>query len=340
MTREQFHMRTTFTPNISKSSGRRSQNRTMIYTAAVALIPALALCACLRIASTPWFLRHDGYPELRSIGYGLTLVHEDCEIVFYGDSSALTAYDPEIVQHMTGMKACNIAENSPVISVAGNYTLDAYLSRNKRPKYLVMMFTPGVFHPTSGWIKGDLPEGVTYLFEFVRGERLRNYILRHPSATLRYATWVGRRLLEDALGRLANANPDDPAKDFGAMRQKRHGIATYPTAAETQCVRTAFHYPASDVHGDAEGVKAARKKYGVEGTQVLINVSPVATCEALQDTFEKVLAGEHDNAFERLPISWFNSQDTHFDATGAAYLSAEAAWQILNRERRSQRGKE
>ena len=303
------------------------------YCLCVAMLPPLALCLLLWVAGTPWFLQHDAYPVLRNIGYELTLDGEDCDVVLYGDSSALTAYDPAVVRRITGMKACNVAEGGTITSMVGNYPLDAYLGRNKRPKYLVMMFTPSIFRPDPQWMSDMKPEGYTYLLQFVRGKRLYHTLLRRPLAALRYASWVGARIVADVLGRLAGENPDDPAKDGGADRRRRHGITTFPLPTETYCVRTAFHYPAWIVRGDPEGVAAVRRKYGVQGTQVIVNVAPVPTCDELQDTYERVLAGEHDNAFEKLPISWFNSEDVHFNATGANYLSAEVAQQILDRER-------
>jgi len=320
-------------PNAGASPhGGRRQSR-VIYSACVAAAPPVVLCLLLWVAGTPWFMDHNAYPELHDIGYGLALRHEDCDVVLYGDSSAMTAYDPDVVGRMTGLKACNVAEGGTITSMVGNYTLDAYLSRNKRPKYLVMMFTPSIFRPDPQWMTDTKPEGYTYLLQFVRGKRLYHTLLRRPLAALRYASWVGGRIIADVLGRLQHTNPDDPAKDLGAERRRRRGIAAYPQPTETECVRTAFHYPAAAMRGDPDGVAAVRRKYGVQGTQVIVNVAPVPACDELQATYETVLAGEHDNAFEKLPISWFNSQDVHFNATGANYLSAEVAQQILDRER-------
>jgi hypothetical protein len=325
----------TVEPSITDVSdnGRRTL---LVYSLSVVLLPLLLLTGQLWVASTPWFMQHNAYPQLRGIGYELTLKHEDCEVVLYGDSSALTAYDPAVVQGMTGMKACNISEGGTITSVVGTYPLDTYLTQNKRPRYLVMMFTPSFFRPNPPWMGGSQPEGYTYLLQFIRDRRLFYCLLRKPWGTLRYVTWVSRQLFADLCGRLQHENPDDPAKDGLLARQRRHGTLTYAQPTQTYCVRTAIHYKAADMHGDPEGVAAARRNYGVDGTEVFVNVAPVPTCDELQDTYEKILAGEHDNRFERLPISWFNNEDVHFNAIGANYLSAEVAQQILEREHRLQ----
>lgn len=284
-------------------------------------------------------MRHDTYPGLRQIGYGTYLRHEDCEVLLYGDSSAMTGLDPGVVERKTGMKACNVAEGSTITGVVGTYPLDVYLSQNKRPRYLVMMLTPSIFRPSPHWVVDPRPEGYTYLLQFVAGKQLFHALLKKPLATFRYAQWVGARLVDDLWGRMAQTNPDDPAKDGGAERRRRHGIFTFPAPTETECWRTALHLNPASFSGDPAGVAEARAKYAIGGTQVFINVAPVPTCDVLQDTYERILAGEHDNVLERLPISWFNSQDVHFNATGADHISAEVALQILQRERISGSGK-
>jgi hypothetical protein len=327
-------MFTSASPVRDPHSNRRHEPRWAAYSVGVVLLPLLLMCFLLWVASTPWFMQHNANPGLRAIGYGLTLVHEDCDVVLYGDSSALTAYDPAIIQSITGLKACNVAEGGTITGVVGTYPLDVYLSRNKRPRYLAMMLTPSIFRPNPQWMEDTKPEGYTYVLQFIRGERLFYCLLRQPLGTVRYASWVGQRLVADFLGRVEGTNPDNPAKDGGADRRRRHGITTFPLPTETKCVRTGYRIPAESIHGDPEGVAAVHRKYGADGTQLIINVAPVPTCDVLQGTYRKVLAGEHDNQFERLPISWFNSEDVHFNGTGADYLSVELAEQILDRERK------
>ena len=57
-------------------------------------------------------------------------------------------YDPDLVQRITGLKTCNLAEGVTILWVVGSrFPLDAYLENNKRPRYLP--FTVSMFYSTS-----------------------------------------------------------------------------------------------------------------------------------------------------------------------------------------------
>jgi hypothetical protein len=80
-------------------------------------------------------------------------------------------------------------------------------------------------------------------------------------------------------------------------------------------------------------VAGLRRKYGVNGTQVIVNVAPVADCDDMKDVYENVLQGVHDNQLEVLPIGMFNNQDVHFTPQGAEHVSTGVANQILALQR-------
>ncbi|WP_433975787.1 hypothetical protein [Tunturiibacter lichenicola] len=57
------------------------------------------LLICFAIAMKPWFLSHDGDTAFPSqFGYSAHAAGQNCDIVLYGDSTALTALDPAIIQ--------------------------------------------------------------------------------------------------------------------------------------------------------------------------------------------------------------------------------------------------
>ena len=66
----------------------------------------------------------------------------------------------------------------------------------------------------------------------------------------------------------------------------------------------------------------------------MINIAPVPDCDISYDMYNRLSAGLHDNAFERLPISYFNQGDVHFSPEGSRYISIEAAQEILAAERK------
>ena len=77
-----------------------------------------------------------------------------------------------------------------------------------------------------------------------------------------------------------------------------------------------------------------RKDYGVNGTQVIVDIMPVPACDTLIDTYRKLSEGLHDNAFEVVPISFFSEGDVHPSEKGGAYISTEIAYQILALEKK------
>lgn len=70
---------------------------------------------------------------------------------------------------------------------------------------------------------------------------------------------------------------------------------------------------------------------------MILDISPVPDCDVLYDRYAELANGLHDNAFEPLPISYFNEGDVHFSAVGSQYISRKAAEQILALEQSSSR---
>lgn len=78
------------------SSGR--QFGALFYCIGFISFQLVVFVGVLLLTPTWWFLTHDNYPGVVQAGYGSRLTHADCEIVLYGDSSALTALDPAVIQ--------------------------------------------------------------------------------------------------------------------------------------------------------------------------------------------------------------------------------------------------
>jgi hypothetical protein len=95
--------------------------------------------------------------------------------------------------------------------------------------------------------------------------------------------------------------------------------------------------PLSLLRREADQVASVRQRYGVDGTHVILNISPVPDCDVSYSLYDNSAKGLHDNTFERLPISYFNEGDVHFSPVGSSYISNEAAHQILNLEEKQVR---
>lgn len=310
------------------------RTRILAYGVGFVAIQIGSLVLALVLASTTWFLAHDNYPGMRMVGYSLRLKHQDCDVVIYGDSSALTGLDPDIVQKIAGLKTCNISEGSTIQGVVGNFPLDVYLQNNKRPRFLLMMFTPSIYRPDKKAFEDYQPEGMIYALQYYRGVNLYRGLLRRPGWFANFAVWSGHAMIVNLLTRFSHTRSATNSVDTRAQRDGRHGIWPYPFPPETLCTRTAQHYSPESVGRHSESVAAVRKRYGVDGTQVIVNISPVPTCDTLQETYRKQSEGLHDNDFELLPISYFNEGDVHFSPEGSRYISTEAGNQILALEKK------
>jgi hypothetical protein len=319
---------------------RSKSMRLMLYVAGFVSVQILFLLLAFVAASTPWFMTHDAYPGMLQAGYSVRLKQADCDIVLYGDSSALTGLDPDIIQTMTGLKACNLSEGVTIQGVVGSrFPLDTYLKNNKRPLYLLAMYTPSLFRPYVDKFTDYQPEGVLYMLQYDRNREMLRGLLRRRRWVVNFDLWTGRQIVKDFLNRCLPGRNFKVPVDARAQRDSRHGIWPFPVPPETDCVRTAYHLLPSEFARHADSVAEMRSIYGVDGTTVLVNISPVATCDALQQTYRDLSAGLHDNLFESLPISDFNEGDVHFSADGSRHISVEAGGQILALEKRRWAGK-
>jgi hypothetical protein len=291
------------------------------------------------LTTTKWFLAHDNYPGMFQSGYSLRLNHADCDIVIYGDSTSLTGLDPDIIQNITGLKTCNVSEGVTIQEAAGSrFPLDAYLAHNRRPKYLLAMYSAETFRPYIEPFDQDQPEGMLYLAQYDLTRQTLLGFLRKRDWTVHYDLWAGRQIISYFTQRLVFWKKIKPAIDTRAQRDARHGIWPYPFPPETKCVRTAENHDPKEFQRYADAVARFRSIYSIDGTTVLVNIAPIPTCDVLQQLYRKNAQGLHDNKFETLPISYFNEGDVHFSQEGSRYISIEAANQILALERKSAQG--
>jgi hypothetical protein len=292
---------------------------------------ALYLPGMLALGGTDWFFHHDNYFSLRNIGYSKTLRHADCQVLLTGDSSALTGLDQQAVSRITGMSACNVAEGGTITAVTGPVPLETYLRQNKPPRYLVFMFTPSLYKPAKTWGDyGSYVEGIVYLLRYQRNREAVRALATHPKETISFAAWVGRSVGEDAIRRLLDPHRYDGMEDPAARRRRFNGLFTYDEPPQTRCVRDGD--VSIQVTTDPEWVEMLRRKYGVNGTRVIVNVAPIPECSVGAEAYERGLRGVHDNAMEKLPVGMFNNGDVHFTPEGAAHLSTELGHQILRME--------
>jgi hypothetical protein len=298
------------------------------YVAAFVVAQTLLLASTFYIASTPWFLWHDHYAGLRNIGYSHRAGHLDCQVLIYGDSSSLTGLDPAIIQRITGLKTCNVSEGITEQAVVGSdEPLKAYLKDNTPPRFLIGTWTPSSFRPDFGPYDSYFPEGFVYALQLGDRRKFFERMVRKPTWLGKFSIWTLQSLADGLLDEFTGKSRHQI--DARAQRDARSGQWLYPSPPETQCVRGNLSIAPEQVGRWQNSVENFRNKYNSSQTTVIIDISPVPDCDASYRVYANRSAGLHDNAFERLPIRFFNEGDVHFSPEGSDYISQEAGRQIL-----------
>lgn len=294
-----------------------------MYVAALMLAPLVYFGACFLLLRSNVFLRHTQNAYLANMGYGLTLHNADCQVLIYGDSSAMIGIDPATVSALNHQTVCNIADFAGMMRLNGTMILDDYLAHNPRPRILLILLAPEDLAPT--WRSDGNFESVMLRARYRPNLQFLGMALRHPEDVLssigiagRYAvTWLLKKPL--------------PAPVVHA-RQLTHGRFPDPKPLLKVCMPQ----PPRVVPPDPAWLAGLRARYGVNGTRVLIDVSPVPPCDPGLPTYRLELPPSTtliDNKLETYPVNWYTSSGRlHLGPEGEQHLSQEIAAQVLQAE--------
>ena len=111
--------------------------RPVIYTSVVIIPLAAMLLFGFWTAASSSFLSTLADPYLQISDYAYTQKDVDCQVVIYGDSTALTGVNPLIIEQYTHLKTCNISVTMAAFVMNGTLAFDRYLAQNRRPKYVI-----------------------------------------------------------------------------------------------------------------------------------------------------------------------------------------------------------
>jgi hypothetical protein len=286
------------------------------YVLLMLVIPSLFLASSVPIVRSQSFPVESGDPFLLNPDYAFSLKHVDCDVVIYGDSTALTGLDPTVVSRATALKTCNIAQAQSILQILGMLALDTYLKNNAPPKYIVMQFAPETL--SRGRSDFFWPEGLTLLLRKKSLLEALPTFIRHPVQAYNFAIWAIKAKVAAVI---------KPPFDFAstqAIFRSRGGLLILPKSAETRCLNNiAFVQPT------AAWIHSLKDKYANNGTRVLINVSPLPNCSPIATLVAAGTRNVTDNALSLYPIGLFCDLDRHLTLEGAERASLELGEQLL-----------
>lgn len=302
------------------TSSRPARKSFVAYCIAIALTPVIAVAASFLIARSSFYLRHQRNSYLAISDYPFTLKGTNCEVVIYGDSSALTGVSPAVIESATSLRTCNIAQPNTALAVAATFALDSYLQRNAPPKFLVFQFTAPGFSPREP--NGRLyEEGALQLIRHKPDLQTLALFARHPLQSLEFSEFILRTALVDR-----NWTTSTYDRAWAAVRNS-NGLFTLPVPPLRDCVGSL------EVRSpDPSWIRELRAKYSRPGTRVLIYAAPYPECDSSYEYYSVKLAALVDNKLPRFPIHLFNEKN-HFTREGAELNSKRIADDIAGLRR-------
>jgi len=281
------------------------------------LIPLAFLLVAIPIVRSASFPAESADPFLLHPDYPFSLKGVNCEVVIFGDSTAVTGVDPTIVERSTGLKSCNIAQSQSILALIGTAALDTYLKNNAPPKYVVMQFAP----ETLARDRQDFfwAEGFTLLLRTRSIAAALPVMALHPVESYRFALWA----LKAKVAALRGAPPPDFSVTEETFRS-RGGLLILPKPPQTRCTNSHPFLPPT-----RSWVQMLRDKYAVNGTTVLIDVAPIPTCAPNAAAIAQGIRAVSDSPLAQYPIALFCDLDRHLTLAGAQLWSAQLGQQIL-----------
>lgn len=217
------------------------------------------------------------------------------------------------------MSVCNASLTSATLWLAGLGPLNGWLSRNPRPKFLVLQFSHSNLQSLPTNRHESQVDGYILYLRYYGLRKALVAALHHSD----YLTMVPRYVYLDSGKQLLlnlihwNGLPD-PGQSFIRL----------PLPPLTSCPA-----PPPFVPANRAWISRLRREYSSRADHVLINVAPTPQCDPQLPRLEEDVSGLTDNGVPAYPYADF-VDDAHLSPAGAARLSEETAEQILRLEKR------
>jgi hypothetical protein len=297
------------------------------YCLLLLLLPALAIPAFIRVGYSDFFMRHGASVWVQSNDAVFSMRDRRCDVLIFGDSTAMTGIDPAVVERNTGLKTCNISVTNSVLAVTHNLTLDSYLKNNPRPRILLIQLSPDGFQPESNsWDQTVYPEGLLELLRHGPPSQSRHILYTHPREAIAFAGYAaGFTIYGIAKEAWFHATNMRPAEDAVAIR---NGFFTPPAPPSTSCEPGAtFSNPRAGGNFPRSLVNQFQEDYASRSSVVLVNVAPIPACDQNLADFTSELNGITSNSVIPLPVTLFNDP-RHYTAVGSAVVSRLVAQEL------------
>jgi hypothetical protein len=297
------------------------------YCLLLLILPLLAIPSFIRLGSSDFFLRHGASVWVQSNDAVFSMRDRDCDVLIYGDSTAMTGIDPDVVERNTGFKTCNISVTNAVLAVTHNLTLNRYLANNGKPRVLLVQLSPDGFQPESNaWNQTVYPEGLLELLRHGTPAESRRVLLTHPQQAIAFAGYAAGFTVysgfKDVWYHMTNRRPEE---DTVAIH---NGFFTPPSPPSTSCEPGAtFSNPRAGGAFPRAVVGEYENGYADRSGIVLVNVAPIPSCDQNLADFSSELNGVTSNSLLPLPVGLFNDP-RHYTAVGSAVVSRLVAQEL------------
>jgi hypothetical protein len=297
------------------------------YCLVLLLLPLVAIPSFIRLGYSDFFLRHGASVWVQSNDAIFNVRDRECDVLIYGDSTAMTGIDPDVVERNTGFKTCNISVTNSVLSVTHNLTLNRYLANNPRPRMLLIQLSPDGFQPESNsWSNTVYPEGLLELLRHGSPAETRHVLSSHPREAIAFAGYAAGftiySLGKEAWFHVTHIRPEEDAVVI------HNGFFTPPSPPTTSCEPGAtFSNPKAGGEFPRNVVSEYRNDYADRSGIVLVNVAPIPACDQNLQAFTTELNGVTSNSVLPLPVTLFNDP-RHYTAVGSAVVSRLIAQEL------------
>lgn len=311
------------------TGAEQTRHGALLYCLVLVLVPLLAIPAFIALGRSDFFLRHGASVWVRSNDAVFAMHDRQCDVLVFGDSTAMTGIDPEVVESRTGFRTCNIAVTNAVLAVTNNMTLSHFLAHNAKPHVLLVQLSPDDFQSESySWRRTVYAEGLVELLRHASPAEARQVLFSHPQESIAFAgyaagfsAWYG---IKDAWFHATRMRAEEDTVTV------RNGFFTPPLPARTTCVPAASVLPAPSERQIAfSRALVAEYEHGFadEAGVVLVNVAPIPACDQNLATYAAELKGLTSNALLALPIGLFND-GRHYTARGSEVVSTLVAGEL------------